>query len=62
MYIIYLILIISNLDTTTRWNSTYYMIKTAIELKQPLTYVFRNTANKEYKRIFLFPAEWKTLK
>ena len=37
------------------------MIKTAIELKEPLTYVFRNTANKEYKRIFLSLAEWNTL-
>jgi len=38
------------------------MIKTALEVKEPLTYVFRNTVNKEYKKIFLTQAEWITLK
>ncbi|KAK0625920.1 hypothetical protein B0T14DRAFT_492339 [Immersiella caudata] len=35
------------LDTPTRWNSTYYMISTALELQQPLNYIYRNTANKD---------------
>jgi len=37
------------------------MIKTALEVKEPLTYIFKNTESKEYKRIFLTPAEWITL-
>jgi len=37
------------------------MIKTALKVKEPLTYIFKNTESKEYKRIFLTPAEWITL-
>ena len=37
------------------------MIKVVIELKEPLTFIFRNTTNKEYKRIFLTTTEWITL-
>jgi hypothetical protein len=37
------------------------MIKTAIELQEPLTYIFRNTMNKEYKKIFPTSVEWLTL-
>jgi len=37
------------------------MIKAALEVREPLTYVYKNTDNKEYDKIFLSSAEWITL-
>lgn len=34
------------------------MLKTILELKEPLTYISNNTTNKEFKRIFFNPKEW----
>jgi hypothetical protein len=49
------------LDNATRWNSTYKMIKTAIDLKQPLIYIAKVTTNKDYKRYILTETEWTEL-
>jgi hypothetical protein len=49
------------IDNITRWNSTYYMIKTALELKEPLIYISKNTTNIEYKRNILTDNEWLIL-
>ena len=49
-------------DTPTRWNITYIIIKAALEVREPLTYVYKNTENKEYDKIFPSSAEWITLK
>jgi len=37
------------------------MIKAALEVRELLTYVYKNTENKEYDKIFLSLAEWVTL-
>ena len=37
------------------------MLNAAIELKEPLNYIYRNTKNPEFKNIFLSSAEWTTL-
>ena len=34
------------------------MINTVLLLKEPLIYVFRNTINEEYKKIFFNTADW----
>ncbi len=49
------------LDNTTRWNSTFNMIKTAIDLKQPIIYISKNITNKEFKRYILIDNEWSVL-
>lgn len=36
------------LDTITRWNSTYKMIKTTLELKQLVIYISKNTSNTDF--------------
>ena len=50
------------LDNSTRWNSTYFMIKTALELKQPLIYTANLTSNKDFKQYLLSDLEWFELK
>ena len=37
------------------------MIKSALELQEPLNYIYRNTNNTEFEKIFPSPAEWITL-
>jgi len=49
-------------DTLNRWNIIYITIKAALEVRELLTYVYRNTDNKKYDKIFLSLAEWITLK
>ena len=49
------------LDNTTRWNSTYYIIKTTLELKEPILYVLRNTENDEFQQLILNNTEWEIL-
>ncbi|RKF84230.1 hypothetical protein GcM1_135003, partial [Golovinomyces cichoracearum] len=46
------------LDTPIRWNSTFLMISIALELRNPLTFIFRLTENKEYKALFPTNREW----
>jgi hypothetical protein len=50
------------LDNTTRWNSTYYMIKVALDLQQAIVYIANNTTNKEFKLNTLTEVEWLQLK
>jgi len=38
------------------------MIKAALEVRELLTYVYRNTDHKKYDKIFSRSAEWITLK
>ena len=37
------------------------MISTALELQEPLRYIYRNTTNEEFGRIFPSLSEWHTL-
>ena len=41
------------LDNTTRWNSTYNMIKTALKLKEVIIYILNLTTNTEFKNYIL---------
>jgi hypothetical protein len=49
------------LDNSTRWNSTYKMIKTTLELKDAIIYVSKNTNNDEFQNIILNNNEWEAL-
>src|SRR6266566_4463937 len=49
------------LDNITRWNSIYYMIKIAFELKEVIIYIGNNTTNKEFKRNILNESDWLAL-
>jgi hypothetical protein len=49
------------LDNNTRWNSTYYMIKKTLELKEPLIYIAKNTENNEFKELIMKNNEWEIL-
>ncbi len=40
-------------DNSIRWNSTYYIIKTTLELKSALKYIANNTLNRNYKLYIL---------
>ena len=61
-FIILLTLLIEFLDNTTRWNSTYYMIKATLDLKEPLIYIERNITNPLFKKIALSKADFLALK
>ncbi len=37
----------------TRWNSTYNIIKAALELWKPLIYIRKNTFNAKFKELML---------
>ena len=49
------------LDNTTRWNSTYHMIKLFLDLKPAITYTSGISTNKEFKNNTLTETEWATL-
>ncbi|KAK0384767.1 hypothetical protein NLU13_7245 [Sarocladium strictum] len=49
------------LDMPTRWNSTYYMIESTLQLRSALTYIYNNTTNREFKRIFFKDSDWAIL-
>ena len=49
------------LDNVTRWNSTYKMIKTTLELKRPLIYISKNTLNPDFINNILNEFEWEVL-
>lgn len=49
------------LDNTTRWNSTYHMIKVFLELKPAINYTSGISTNKEFKNNALTETEWATL-
>ena len=55
-------LIFIKIDNSTRWNSTYRMLLTAYTLKEPLTFVERNTAHREYLSIALTDLDWFIIK
>jgi len=50
-----------SIDNATRWNSTYFMIEATLQLRSALTYVFRNTVNREFKRLFFKDSDWLAL-
>jgi len=49
------------LDNATRWNSTYNIIFTTLELKEALSYINKITKNTNFKRYFLTNNEFKEL-
>jgi hypothetical protein len=49
------------LDNTTRWNSTYKMIRVTLEFRPILEYINNNTNNKEFKLLMLTNTDWKAL-
>jgi len=50
------------LDNLTRWNSTYYMIKVALDLQKAIIYTANNTTNKDFKQNMLTETDWVQLK
>ena len=50
------------LDNATRWNSTYYMIKIALDLQKAIIYTANNTTNKDFKQHMLTKTDWLQLK
>ena len=49
------------LDNVTRWNSTFYLIKIALKLKEVIIYIANNTLNKDFKKNILLDLEWEAL-
>ncbi|KAK0672243.1 ribonuclease H-like domain-containing protein, partial [Cercophora samala] len=49
------------MDVSTRWNSTWNIIKAALEFRNVLEYVKKYSENEEFKAIFLTHGEWGTL-
>jgi len=48
-------------DNITRWNSTYYMIKVTLELKEVVLYILNLTINNELKKYTLTNTDWEAL-